>query len=130
MVIRFLKYHLPIIAYLIVIFIFSSIPGDDLPELSFTISDKIIHGIIYLIAFYLFYLSFSNVREDSVFYKNAILFSFIFTVLYAISDELHQALVPNRDADIFDLLADFIGAFIGFIILLTLVRIKPKKIIL
>lgn len=130
MVIRFLKYHLPIIVYLIVIFIFSSIPGDDLPELSFTISDKLIHGIIYLIAFYLFYLSFSNVRKDSVFYKNAILFSFIFTVIYAISDELHQALVPNRDADIFDLLADFIGAFIGFIIMIALVKIKPKKIIL
>lgn len=130
MVIRFLKYHLPIIVYLIIIFIFSSIPGDDLPELSFTISDKLIHGIIYLIAFYLFYLSFSNVRKDSVFYKNAILFSFIFTVIYAISDELHQALVPNRDADIFDLLADFIGAFIGFIIMIALVKIKPKKIIL
>lgn len=130
MVIRFLKYHFPIIAYLIIIFIFSSIPGDDLPELSFTISDKLFHGLIYFIAFYLFYFSFSNIRKDSVFYKNAILFSFAFTVIYAISDELHQSLVPNRDADIFDFLADFIGAFIGFIIMIILVKIKPKKIIL
>ncbi len=45
------------------------------------------------------------------------------------SDEIHQLFVPNRDADVFDFLADFFGALIGlFIILLT--KIKTKKVIL
>jgi VanZ family protein len=35
------------------------------------------------------------------------------TALYAISDELHQALVPNRNASIIDVLIDVVGGICG-----------------
>ncbi len=127
---EFFKYHFPVIAYLIIIFIFSSIPGDDLPDLSYTISDKIIHALIYFFAFLLFYISLSHTRRDSFFHKNAILFSVIFATIYALSDEFHQSFVPNRDADIFDFLADFAGVLAGFIFIIILDKIKFRKIIL
>lgn len=127
---EFFKYHFPVIAYLIIIFIFSSIPGDNLPDLSYTISDKIIHALIYFFAFLLFYISLSHTKSDSFFHKNAILFSIIFATIYALSDEFHQSFVPNRDADIFDFLADFAGVLVGFIFIIILGKIKFRKIIL
>ncbi len=33
----------------------------------------------------------------------------LFCLMYAISDELHQALVPGRSPDIFDIMADMAG---------------------
>ena len=33
--------------------------------------------------------------------------------LYAVSDEAHQAFVPNRSASIFDVFIDLVGAFCG-----------------
>jgi VanZ family protein len=37
----------------------------------------------------------------------------IIAVLYGASDEIHQYFVPGRVCDIFDLVADSIGGFIG-----------------
>lgn len=34
-------------------------------------------------------------------------------VLYGVSDEFHQHFVPGRQADVLDLLADAVGAFLG-----------------
>lgn len=124
------KYHFPVIAYLIIIFIVSSIPGDDLPELTFTFSDKILHGFVYIVAFLLFYYSFIHLKSDSIFYKYALLFSLIFTIVYAAFDEIHQSFVPNRDADFFDFLADFVGAILGFLFIITMRKIKYKKVII
>ncbi|MCX7834136.1 MAG: VanZ family protein [Ignavibacteria bacterium] len=127
---KFLKYHLPVTLYLIIIFIFSSIPGDDLPELTFTISDKIIHGLIYLIAFYLFYFSLSHLSKNNIIKNKALIFSLLFATVYGLLDELHQSFVPNRDADILDFLSDFTGALIGFIVIFLFLRFRLKKVII
>ncbi|PZA07390.1 VanZ family protein [Meiothermus sp. PNK-Is4] len=34
-------------------------------------------------------------------------------VAYGLSDEFHQSFVPGRQADVLDLLADSVGAFLG-----------------
>lgn len=41
------------------------------------------------------------------------LFSIIFCVVYAVSDELHQLFVPGRGAEVEDFITDSIGALIG-----------------
>jgi VanZ family protein len=126
---RFYIYHLPIILYLILIFILSSIPGDSLPELGFELNDKFIHAGVYFFAYILFYLSFSNIRKESVISGNPLVFSLIFTNFYAILDEFHQAFVPNRSADFFDFIADFAGSLLGLIFILVYQNyIKPMFI--
>lgn len=126
---RFFIFHLPIILYLILIFILSSIPGDNLPELGFELNDKLIHLGVYFFAFLLFYLSFSNFMKESLISRNPLVFSLIFTNLYAILDELHQALVPNRSAEFFDFVADFIGSLLGLLFILVLLNyLKPLLI--
>jgi VanZ family protein len=37
----------------------------------------------------------------------------VVATLYGVTDELHQSFVPHRNADLFDLLVDFLGALVG-----------------
>jgi VanZ family protein len=41
------------------------------------------------------------------------IFSLVFCILYAISDEVHQLFVPGRGAQVTDVLIDSAGAFVG-----------------
>jgi VanZ family protein len=41
------------------------------------------------------------------------LFSLVFCILYAISDEIHQVFVPGRGAQFTDVLIDSFGSFVG-----------------
>lgn len=41
--------------------------------------------------------------------------AFLFTTLYALSDEFHQAFVPGRNPDLWDLLSDALGATGGLL---------------
>lgn len=115
---KFYIYHLPFILYLILIFVLSSIPGDSLPEVGFELNDKFIHAGIYFIAFLLSYLSFANIEKPSFISKNPLAFSLILTILYGLSDEFHQALVPNRSAEVYDFLADVGGSILGMILII------------
>ncbi|RKY37816.1 MAG: VanZ family protein, partial [Candidatus Omnitrophota bacterium] len=42
--------------------------------------------------------------------------SFIFSILYAISDEIHQTFIPGRNASVKDVVADCVGILIGLYI--------------
>ena len=47
--------------------------------------------------------------------------------LYGISDEFHQSFVPGRDADLFDWVADTLGAALAVSTALFLIRWRPKR---
>ena len=44
------------------------------------------------------------------------------TVLYGLSDEIHQYFVPNRSSSVYDLLADTLGAFLAVGLRLLLIK--------
>ena len=52
-----------------------------------------------------FYISFKNIKK--------LYFAFAFSVLYAISDEIHQIFVPGRSCQFRDVLIDAAGIVIG-----------------
>lgn len=54
------------------------------------------------------------------FEKKAFLYAWLLATLYAASDEIHQAFVPNRTASIFDVGIDSIGALLALLILTLL----------
>lgn len=57
------------------------------------------------------------------------LYSFIVSVLYAISDEIHQWFVPGRSCRVGDVFIDSMGALSGILIVLIIVTlIKNPKI--
>jgi VanZ family protein len=63
----------------------------------------------------------------SVFKRRPQFFTVILGVVYALSDELHQKLVPGRSADIFDFLADCIGVVVVQIILWLYFKSREQK---
>jgi VanZ family protein len=52
-------------------------------------------------------------RQSGVVGLKGFLFSLLFCILYAISDEVHQIFVPGRGAQVTDVMIDSAGSFIG-----------------
>ena len=57
--------------------------------------------------------------------------SFGASVLFAISDEIHQFFVPGRGCEVTDMIIDSIGGFIGVFmaiaVVYTILKIKNRK---
>lgn len=60
------------------------------------------------------------------YYDKKYCFAIVLCVFYAISDEVHQAFVPGRSCQIYDMLIDSFGSISG--ILLVNMFIKRKKL--
>jgi VanZ family protein len=105
------KYWLPVAFCAGLIFYSSSLPGTSIPRL-FLFQDILFHFFIYSILglFFsrAFQESFSGIRGIKI-----IIFTFIFTFFYGISDEFHQYFVPNRNVSFFDVFVDGLGGLSG-----------------
>ena len=74
---------------------------------------RIYHFVVFfLFAFFLF-LSIKKNRKIKVSY---VIITLITSILYAISDEIHQIFVPLRDASIRDIIIDTLGICVAIII--------------
>ena len=77
----------------------------------------------FLISLLLNDYGFSNIKT--------IVYSFVLTVFYALSDELHQSFVPGRSAQLVDLITDSCGAISGILssvfILFIINKIRKKN---
>ena len=93
---------LPAILWAAVIFIFSSMPQISVSQ--FFLWDFILKKVAHISEYaILFFLLFRATQ------KNYIL-SFALTIIYALSDELHQSFVQGRTAAFYDLGFDLTGA--------------------
>ncbi len=117
---RLNKFWLPVYLYAFLIFILSSIPK--LPQISPDIPnlDKLLHIIEYGIFGLLLARAFENSSAQFLREKTLIL-TIIISCLYGITDEIHQAFVPGRESNAWDVLFDTIGA-------LLFVWIKRKRL--
>lgn len=55
-----------------------------------------------------------------------IFWTLISVLLYALSDEFHQLFVEGRSARFFDVMVDFIGGFIGLLLVQLILKIKSR----
>jgi len=109
-------YHVALILFCLTIFTLSSIPGEELPKVDFEINDKIVHFIVYAILFILFFYSLKNQTKSIKLQKFALEFALLFTMLYGVTDEVHQYFVPKRSCELSDWIADALGALMIFLI--------------
>ncbi|MFC1492398.1 VanZ family protein [candidate division KSB1 bacterium] len=119
----FIRYYLPVLFWLLFIFVSSYLLRDNSIGKSFMHIDKVVHFIEYGILGFLFVRAFyysSEKREMS----RAVLISFGITVFIAGFDELHQIYVPHRTASFFDFTSDLTGILAAMLVFRFIVRKK------
>ena len=108
---------LPAIAWMILIFALSSrqsveVSSDFIINFFVFKSFHVIeYAILYFLVFRGFYLS-KNDRSELVGK-----FAFIISLLYAITDEIHQTFVPTREGKLGDVFIDLIGITLAYIVI-------------
>jgi hypothetical protein len=73
-------------------------------------------GAHFTVFFFLAYFTYRALRIQGVKIGHAFMYALFFTVVYAISDEVHQAFTTNRTALLADVVLDSIGGFCGIVI--------------
>lgn len=109
----------PLVVWMVIIFFFSSresveVSPDDLINFVFF---KALHVVEYAM---LFLFSVRAVKNRTT--------AFVLTILYAVTDEIHQTYVPTREGKIRDVIIDGIGASIAWYSLGQLLPKAPKKL--
>lgn len=85
---------------------------------------KLAHFSLYTIVGILL-MSFISTYDLS--FKVRFIFSILFGVMYAISDEIHQSFIPDRMPSIFDVIIDSAGVFMGIIGIYICLKYAKKK---
>lgn len=98
---------LALAAYMALVFALSHQSRPPLPTVLLSVSDKLLHAAEYLpLGFLLARVVGAGSPADALVAWGA-------AVLFGASDEFHQSFVPGRDASVWDLAADAVGAGLG-----------------
>jgi VanZ family protein len=98
----------------LLIFILSSVPGDSLPEHPYLLS-SFIHVLEFgILAYFLARAIMTQSLADGRI--KAAIWTVLICSAYGLFDEARQFLVPNRVFDLYDVLADGMGAVAGTVI--------------
>lgn len=110
----FLSLWAPVLGYMALIFLASSIPRP--PELPGAGSDKYVHVLMYagLSALFVRARAGGWMRPVSM---GVAASAVLFATAYGVTDEVHQHFVPPRQMDGFDLLADAGGATFAAVVM-------------
>jgi VanZ family protein len=106
---RFVLFWLPPLAWMGLIFALSAQPELPLPPGPWMeqVFDKLAHAGLFGVLAWLVWRAFRQHRGPSF---SLLVLCVAVTVVYAISDELHQSFVPGRTPSVADLAADAAGA--------------------
>ncbi|MCP3875563.1 MAG: VanZ family protein [Desulfobacteraceae bacterium] len=116
------SYRLPVIALCVLIFWQSCYPGI-ISEPLFPYDDKVFHFIAYALVSLLCARDLKKEKTSWSPLKIKII-SIAFACLYGLSDETHQAFVPQRFASSFDILANCAGSICGSFLYLNFLSQK------
>lgn len=100
--------------WMLMIFIMSSLHGDQLgPDTcSINFIKKIGHVVIFGVLAGLYLWTFKGRRSLVETRIPVFVLSFIFTMVYAVTDEYHQSFTPGRHATVTDVGIDAVGALV------------------
>jgi len=123
--VTFLRYWGPVCGYAGLIFYLSAQPHPEehVPFVTH-FSDKVLHAIEYAVLGALCYRALCG-SGQTVWRQQAIPAAILLASLYGVSDEVHQAFVPFRDANWLDWVADTVGAAIGVTAMHRMLSLRP-----
>jgi VanZ family protein len=120
------RYLLPVVLWMAVIFISSSIPSDDFPHVEFWGWAKLIHLVYYGVLCFLVQRAISNQTRYPLLARHSYLSGVFFAVLYGASDEFHQLSTPGRHGQYTDILIDAFGACLYLLGLWAYHSLRPR----
>jgi len=89
---------------------------------------KIAHFTIYLILGIFSHLTIREWKQSEYSKRLIAEFAFIFSMVYAITDEFHQKFVAGRSCEWNDVGIDSLGALCGIIISFTIIKLSKKAL--
>jgi VanZ family protein len=106
-----MRLWLPVVAWAAVIFVLSSIPGNDFPKVPGSQTDKLVHGILYST---LGFLLTQGLRGSTSLGRGTLVaVGTGVAIAFGVTDELHQLFTPHRSCDWHDVVADAAGGLVG-----------------
>jgi VanZ family protein len=113
----FLKYRLPPIVWTVVILVLTLSPNSKLPETeSITFLDKLAHAGVFMIWSFLLVRYFEHHKNSALFHNPGPFLLMGLSGVFGLSIELTQLLLPFRQFEWSDLVADIIGGIAGYYI--------------
>lgn len=82
--------------------------------------------IEYAILYFLLFRAFHSINNQQLTINNKFLLPLFLSILYAISDEIHQTFVPTREGKMRDILIDITGIVFMYIYIKSYIK-KVKK---
>jgi VanZ family protein len=146
----FLKYWVPALLWMLLIFsassdagsfqrssrflaplirwFFPEMPEDDLFALV-TFARKCAHAVEYAILSALLWRALRQPRRSDArdWSRRDAVWAFALASAYAVTDELHQHFVPNRQGSVWDVLLDSFGAALGIAVVWMLFRWRNRR---
>jgi len=122
----FTWYAMPAIAWAIFIFIASSIPAYEMPDMTIFAWDKAIHLGVYFVLAACVFTACSHPEAPPYLRRHRISATILFVAVYGALDEFHQYFVPGRAVEFFDWLADVSGAVVFVFLIYMWKRLRPE----
>jgi Predicted integral membrane protein len=112
------------VVWTIIIFVLCTLPPSEIPQTKIPYLDKIAHfGIFFILSILLSLLLNYRTRKS---YFQIIIFATFIAFFYGGIIEILQSRYFNRSGDLYDLIADITGGFLGALIYPIILRIKRK----
>jgi len=107
--------YIPLVLYGIILVILTILPEND--AIKSNSPDKFYHfGAYGLLSFILYFTLFFQ-NKILIFKKYTAVFTLLFTSLFGTLNELNQIFIPGRSANIFDVIANFLGSLLTVLII-------------
>lgn len=123
---KLLSKRTPALLWTLFILILMAIPGKMLPQEETTFIpnlDKLVHATLFGTFVFLWSIYYACRKKRNNQSDSRFVLIMIIACLYGYGTELMQKyIIPNRDYDIYDILADSIGAVLGFLIVRMTVK--------
>jgi VanZ family protein len=124
---NFLRYHLPAFFWGLVIIVVMSIPANYIPKVHILGYDKIGHSGFFLLLGFLVYRSIEHSRLKPKSANRSIHLMLIIVASFGYLSELYQHFIPGRSTDLYDWIADLIGAFVSVFLIIIYNYLRNKK---
>ncbi|MBE0572716.1 MAG: VanZ family protein [Ignavibacteriaceae bacterium] len=116
--------YVPLILYGIILFILTILPGDG--AVKSNSPDKFYHFAAYGLFSFILYFTLFFQNKILLLKKYTAAFTILFASLFGVLNEFNQIFIPGRSANIYDVIANFIGSLVTVLIIKFSLKILKR----